>query len=70
MNVAENWRLRGLRYRLEGEKCSHCGEVIFPPRDICPECREYVAPPASSGYVDNVSKRNGIGAKIEPRRQN
>ncbi len=36
--VADNWRLRGQRYRLEGEVCPHCGAVIFPPRDICPEC--------------------------------
>jgi hypothetical protein len=36
--VANNWRLRGQRYRLEGEVCDHCGSTIFPPRDICPEC--------------------------------
>ncbi len=36
--VAHDWRLRGQRYRLEGEVCDHCSAVIFPPRDICPEC--------------------------------
>lgn len=36
--VAHDWRLRGQRYRLEGEVCDHCAAVIFPPRDICPEC--------------------------------
>jgi uncharacterized protein len=36
--VVNDWRLRGQRYRLEGEVCDHCGETIFPPRDICPEC--------------------------------
>jgi uncharacterized protein len=36
--VVNDWRLRGQRYRLEGEVCDHCGETIFPPRDICPAC--------------------------------
>lgn len=22
-----------------GEECPHCAEKIFPPRDICPECK-------------------------------
>jgi uncharacterized protein len=39
-HVVNDWRLRGQRYRLEGELCDHCGETIFPPRDICPECKE------------------------------
>lgn len=38
--VVNDWRLRGQRYRLEGEICDHCGEVIFPPRDICPACKQ------------------------------
>lgn len=38
--VADDWRLRGQRYRLEGERCDHCGEIIFPPRDICPACKK------------------------------
>lgn len=40
MSVVNDWRLRGQRYRLEGERCDHCGETIFPPRDICPECHK------------------------------
>lgn len=36
--VAHDWRLRGPRYRLEGEQCEHCHANIFPPRDVCPEC--------------------------------
>lgn len=27
------------RYRLEAGKCKKCGEVYFPPRLICPECK-------------------------------
>jgi uncharacterized OB-fold protein len=26
------------RYRLEAGKCTGCGRVSFPPREICPEC--------------------------------
>ena len=38
--VANDWRVKGQRYRLEGEVCEHCGAVIFPPRDICPACNQ------------------------------
>lgn len=27
------------RYRLEAGKCKQCGQVYFPPRLICPECK-------------------------------
>ena len=27
------------RYRLEASKCRICGNVSFPPRLICPECK-------------------------------
>ncbi|MCG6959076.1 Zn-ribbon domain-containing OB-fold protein [bacterium BMS3Abin03] len=27
------------RYRLEASKCRSCGNVSFPPRLICPECK-------------------------------
>jgi hypothetical protein len=32
------------RYNLVGEKCSKCGEFMYPPRDICiePGCGEVV----------------------------
>lgn len=26
------------RFRLEAAKCTKCGYVAFPPRQICPEC--------------------------------
>ena len=32
------WRNIQTRLRLIGEKCPHCKKLIFPPRDICPEC--------------------------------
>ena len=27
------------RYRLEAGKCKKCGQIYFPPRLICPECK-------------------------------
>jgi len=27
------------RYRLEAARCTGCGEVVFPPRLVCPSCR-------------------------------
>ena len=38
MEVPRHWRLRQQRYTLVGEKCPHCDEAIFPPRDVCPHC--------------------------------
>jgi len=36
-STVEAWRLRSQMYRMVGERCC-CGKIIFPPRDICPEC--------------------------------
>jgi uncharacterized OB-fold protein len=38
-SIARNWRLQTQRYRLVGEVCESCGKRIFPPRDVCPECK-------------------------------
>lgn len=38
MEIARHWRLKGPRYRLEGEHCNDCDSNIFPPRDVCPHC--------------------------------
>lgn len=39
MSVARYWREVPQRYRFEAKKCSKCGYIAFPPRLICPECR-------------------------------
>jgi len=33
------WRLRKSRYNLIGTKCLNCGNVYFPPKTFCPNCR-------------------------------
>lgn len=38
MEISRHWRLRQQRYALVGEVCDHCGDKMFPPRDICPNC--------------------------------
>lgn len=40
MEIPIHWRLKQQRYNLVGEKCPdlNCGKLIFPPRDICPDC--------------------------------
>lgn len=40
MTVARTWRTRRQRYSLVGERCDHCHNAIFPPRDVCPHCSE------------------------------
>lgn len=38
-DLPRHWRLKQARYRLEGARCENCGELLFPARTICPECR-------------------------------
>lgn len=38
MEVSRDWRLQKQRYGLVGEMCDHCGNKMFPPRDVCPNC--------------------------------
>ncbi len=38
MEISRHWRLRQQRYKLIGEVCDNCGNKIFPPRDVCPDC--------------------------------
>ena len=33
------WRLKKSRYNLTGTRCTNCGSVFFPPRNLCPKCR-------------------------------
>lgn len=36
---ARAWRQFPQRYRLEAEKCTGCGKVLYPPRIVCPDCK-------------------------------
>jgi len=50
MDISRNWRLRRQRYRLEGAACRACGQLFFPPREVCSRCRsEDLAPRTFSG---------------------
>lgn len=54
------YRSRAGRYRLEGTRCTHCGEKFFPPRAglICPACHERAMEPyqcAQTGEVVSVA---------------
>jgi len=50
MEIPRHWRLKQQRYALMGEVCPHCDAKIFPPRDVCPECKgEAKTPFAFSG---------------------
>jgi uncharacterized OB-fold protein len=45
------WQFKESQYNLVGEICDHCGSVIFPPRDVCPECEAPARTPyALSGH--------------------
>jgi uncharacterized OB-fold protein len=45
-NPAKSWREIPQRYRLEAGKCTNCGYVAFPPRLICPQCKNREFAPA------------------------
>jgi len=54
------YRNRAGRYRLEGTRCTKCGEKFFPPRTglICPACHERTMEPyqcAQTGEVITVA---------------
>ena len=44
MHIPRYWRAQNQRYSLTGETCKQCGAKLFPPRDVCPECRELAQP--------------------------
>jgi len=39
MDLPRYHRLRSSYYRLEGERCTSCGSIQFPPRASCRACR-------------------------------
>jgi len=39
MSSPKYWREIPQRYRLEASKCKVCGQVYFPPRLICANCK-------------------------------
>ncbi len=43
MHIAQNWRLKAQRYALKAVRCEACQTVYFPPRAVCPTCRERAA---------------------------
>ena len=45
MEIPRHWRLKQQRYCLVGEVCPHCDQKIFPPRDVCPECKNHAKGP-------------------------
>lgn len=38
--ITRHWRLNPQRYQLVGEVCPECGNKMFPPRDVCTECKD------------------------------
>ena len=50
------YRTRAGRYRLEGTRCSHCGEKFFPPRTglICPACHRRAMEPYACSQTGEI----------------
>lgn len=40
MAVPVLWRTQKQRYSLQAEVCPHCSSAVFPPRTVCPYCRQ------------------------------
>lgn len=40
MSAPRFWREIQTRYNLIGSKCKKCSKVYFPPRIVCPNCKE------------------------------
>lgn len=43
MAVPNLWRTKQQRYRLQAEVCPVCTQAVFPPREVCPHCRQTMA---------------------------
>ncbi|MFB0534261.1 MAG: zinc ribbon domain-containing protein [Anaerolineae bacterium] len=54
MNIPRYWRAQSQRYSLAGEICKQCGARLFPPRDVCPECRELALAPFAFDPDDEI----------------
>ena len=54
MNIPRYWRAQSQRYNLTGEICRQCGARLFPPRDVCPECREVALEPFAFDLDDEI----------------
>lgn len=39
VTVPKTWREFPQRYRLQASKCNNCGEIFFPPRLVCSNCK-------------------------------
>lgn len=57
MQTASYFRLEGPYLRLEGQRCSACGKVQFPPRGTCRSCR-------SSELQQHEVARTGVVASF------
>ncbi len=53
--IPRNWRLQQQRYRLTGQVCEHCNEMVFPPRTVCPKCQVAAQTPFFLGERENNS---------------
>lgn len=59
MQTVSYYRLEGPYLRLEGQRCSSCGALQFPPRTICRTCRSAKFSPyeiARTGKVASFSE--------------
>ncbi len=43
MVVPVMWRTQKQRYSLQAEVCPHCTSAVFPPRAVCPYCKQPMA---------------------------
>ena len=62
------------RYRLIGQKCQDCGEIIFPPRQLCPKCNsskieEYQLSGKGEIYTYTVVSRGGGPAEFDDKQK-
>lgn len=55
MQIPRYWRAQNQRYSLTGEICKQCGARLFPPRDVCPECRELALEHFAFDLDDGIS---------------
>ena len=57
MEIPRHWRLKDIRYRLQGVVCEN-GRPLFPPQPVCPECHGItpIHPDFKKGSIYNAEE--------------
>ena len=71
MHVAQNWRLRGVRYSMAAARCNTCDAILLANRGVCPRCAQAAAASSQELLTSEIVDRTfaTIAADSSPNTQ-